>query len=60
MAKQFRKIQPGANSPVSSAAATYPTGATIGVPLELCPNVSEFKASLRITRTLVIIRLRVK
>ncbi|XP_065214459.1 rho GTPase-activating protein 21 isoform X2 [Planococcus citri] len=38
MAKQFRKIQPGGNSPVSSAAISYPPGATIGIPLQVCPS----------------------
>lgn len=39
VAKQLRRIQTG--SPVSpTAPPTYPEGATIGVPLCLCPPVS--------------------
>lgn len=39
MAKQFRRIQPGSSSPNTPAAVTYPPGATIGIPLEICPSV---------------------
>ncbi|KAK9501391.1 hypothetical protein O3M35_012126 [Rhynocoris fuscipes] len=39
VAKQLRRIQAGAGSPVSpTAPISYPEGATIGVPLELCPK----------------------
>lgn len=42
MAKQFRRIQPGSNSSnAPPAVVPYPPGATIGIPLEACPYVSE-------------------
>uniref|UniRef100_A0A1B6CU09 Rho GTPase-activating protein 21 n=1 Tax=Clastoptera arizonana TaxID=38151 RepID=A0A1B6CU09_9HEMI len=43
VAKQLRRIQQGAGSPTTPH-ASYPEGATIGIPLELCPqsNLSEY------------------
>lgn len=43
LGKQFRKMHQGSGSP-SSPTITYPEGATIKVPLELCPSsgTSEF------------------
>lgn len=40
VAKQLRRIQQGAGSPTTPH-VPYPEGATIGIPLELCPQVCQ-------------------
>lgn len=39
MVKHIRRIQPGSSSPNTNVAINYPSGVTIGIPLEVCPSV---------------------